>query len=77
MFNTFTIRCSPLPLGTLKGSSNKVIVETDIFNGDKKYIIESPGAGPDVTAWEVKKRTPVKAEMEKRWRLQADILAEY
>jgi len=39
------------PLGTLKGSSNKVIVETDIFNGDKKYIIESPGAGPDVTAW--------------------------
>ncbi|MBT3881380.1 MAG: hypothetical protein HOI47_13710 [Candidatus Scalindua sp.] len=39
------------PLGTLKGSSNKVIVETDIFCGDKKYIIESPGAGPDVTAW--------------------------
>jgi aspartokinase/homoserine dehydrogenase 1 len=39
------------PLGILKGSSNKVIVETDIFNGDKKYIIESPGAGPDVTAW--------------------------
>jgi aspartokinase/homoserine dehydrogenase 1 len=39
------------PLGSLKGSSNKVIVETDIFNGDKKYIIESPGAGPDVTAW--------------------------
>ncbi len=39
------------PLGNLKGSSNKVIVETDIFNGDKKYIIESPGAGPDVTAW--------------------------
>jgi len=39
------------PLGTLKGSSNKVIVETDIFSGDKKYIIESPGAGPDVTAW--------------------------
>jgi len=39
------------PLGNLKGSSNKVIVETDIFNGDKKYILESPGAGPDVTAW--------------------------
>ncbi len=39
------------PLGSLKGSSNKVIVETDIFNGDKKHIIESPGAGPDVTAW--------------------------
>ncbi len=39
------------PLGSLKGSSNKVLVETDIFNGDKKYIIESPGAGPDVTAW--------------------------
>ena len=39
------------PLGNLKGSSNKVIVETDIFSGDKKYIIESPGAGPDVTAW--------------------------
>ncbi len=39
------------PLGNLKGSSNKVIVETEIFNGDKKYIIESPGAGPDVTAW--------------------------
>lgn len=39
------------PLGTLRGSSNKVIVETDIFCGDKKYIIESPGAGPDVTAW--------------------------
>ncbi len=39
------------PLGSLKGSSNKVIIETDIFNGDKKYIIESPGAGPDVTAW--------------------------
>ncbi|MCR4288675.1 MAG: hypothetical protein NUV86_00220 [Candidatus Scalindua sp.] len=39
------------PLGNLKGSSNKVIVETDIFNGDKKYIVESPGAGPDVTAW--------------------------
>ena len=38
-------------LGTLKGSSNKVIAETDIFCGDKKYIIESPGAGPDVTAW--------------------------
>ena len=39
------------PLGNLKGSSNKVIVETDIFSGNKKYIIESPGAGPDVTAW--------------------------
>lgn len=39
------------PLGNLKGSSNKVIVETEIFNGDKKYIMESPGAGPDVTAW--------------------------
>jgi len=39
------------PLGNLKGSSNKIIVETDIFNGDNKYIIESPGAGPDVTAW--------------------------
>lgn len=39
------------PLGTLRGSSNKVIIETDIFKGDKKYIIESPGAGPDVTAW--------------------------
>lgn len=39
------------PLGNLKGSTNKVIVETDIFNGEKKYIMESPGAGPDVTAW--------------------------
>lgn len=39
------------PLGSLKGSANKVIVETDIFKEDKKYIIESPGAGPDVTAW--------------------------
>ncbi|GAX59940.1 aspartokinase/homoserine dehydrogenase [Candidatus Scalindua japonica] len=39
------------PLGSLKGSANKVIVETDIFCGDKQSIIESPGAGPDVTAW--------------------------
>ncbi|ODS30888.1 MAG: homoserine dehydrogenase [Candidatus Scalindua rubra] len=39
------------PLGTLRGSSNKVIIETDIFKGDKKNIIESPGAGLDVTAW--------------------------
>ncbi len=51
-------------LGALRGSSNKVIIETDIFKGDKKYVIESPGAGTDVTAWGL--RRDLLARLERR-----------
>lgn len=37
-------------LGSLKGSANKISIRTTIFSEGKEYIIQSPGAGIDVTA---------------------------
>ncbi len=37
-------------LGSLKGSANKICIETTKYSGGKEYVIQAPGAGVDVTA---------------------------
>jgi homoserine dehydrogenase len=37
-------------LGSLKGTANKISIETKVFTKGKEYIIQSPGAGIEITA---------------------------
>ena len=43
------------PLGLLRGTDNKIVIETSTYNHQKPCIIQAPGAGLEVTAQNVRR----------------------
>jgi aspartokinase/homoserine dehydrogenase 1 len=43
------------PLGMLKGTLNKIVINTDTYTRDEPCIIEAPGAGLQVTAQNIRR----------------------
>jgi homoserine dehydrogenase len=43
------------PLGMLHGTGNKITIVTGNYTENKPYIVEAPGAGPEVTAQNVRR----------------------
>jgi len=42
-------------LGSLKGTSNKIIIITETYGPDSPYIVEAPGAGLEITAQNIRR----------------------
>jgi homoserine dehydrogenase len=43
------------PLGSLKGTSNKIVVVSSVYPEDTPYSVEAPGAGLEVTAQNIRR----------------------
>ena len=46
---------SDSPLGVLKGTLNKLLLVSETYPAEKPYTIEAPGAGPGVTAQNIRR----------------------
>ncbi len=43
------------PLGSLLGTTNKIVVTTGTYTDEKPYVVEAPGAGPEITAQNIRR----------------------
>ena len=43
------------PLGSLHGTSNKIVAITKTYPQDAPYVVEAPGAGPEITAQNIRR----------------------
>lgn len=46
---------SDSPLGMLKGTLNKLLLVSETYPAEKPYIVEAPGAGPVITAQNIRR----------------------